>query len=73
MLFIVFIVVVPNRAVEEKNEPKVMFPVVKLLPIMIDVVGVIPSNLFARAVFTVKSVTIALDTLSAETFAVSEF
>jgi len=66
-------VVVPNRAVEEKNEPKVMFPVVKLLPIMIDVVGVIPSNLFARAVFTVKSVTIALDTLSAETFAVSEF
>jgi hypothetical protein len=66
-------VVVPNRAVEEKNEPKVMFPVVKLLPIMIDVVGVIPSNLFARAVVTVKSVTIALDTLSAETFAVSEF
>jgi len=66
-------VVVPNRAVEEKNEPKVMFPVVKLLPIMIDVVGVILSNLFARAVFTVKSVMIALDTLSAETFAVSEF
>jgi len=66
-------VVVPNRAVEEKNEPKVMFPVVKLLPIMIDVVGVIPSSLFARAVFTVKSVMIALDTLSADTFAVSEF
>jgi hypothetical protein len=66
-------VVVPNRAVEEKNEPKVMFPVVKLLPIMIDVVGVIPSSLFARAVVTVKSVTIALDTLSAETFAFSEF
>ena len=66
-------VVVPNRAVEEKNEPKVMFPVVKLLPIMIDVVGVILSSLFARAVVTVKSVTIALDTLSADTFAVSEF
>jgi hypothetical protein len=66
-------VVVPNRAVEEKNEPKVMFPVVKLLPIMIDVVGVILSSLFARAVVTVKSVMIALDTLSAETFAVSEF
>jgi len=66
-------VVVPNRAVEEKNEPKVMFPVVKLLPIMIDVVGVILSSLFARAVVTVKSVTIALDTLSTETFAVSEF
>jgi hypothetical protein len=66
-------VVVPNRAVEEKNEPNVMFPVVKLLPIMIDVVGVILSSLFARAVVTVKSVTIALDTLSAETFDVSEF
>ena len=66
-------VVVPNRAVEEKNDPNVMFPVVKLLPIIIDVAGVIPSNLFARAVFTVKSATIPLDTLRAETFAVSEF
>jgi hypothetical protein len=67
-VFIKFMVVVPNRAVEEKNDPKVMFPVVKLLPIIIDDPGVTLSNLFALATFTVKSAIVALDTFKKDTF-----
>ena len=60
-------VVVPNRAVEEKNEPKVMFPLVKLLPIIMDVEGVTPSILFILNTFAVKSEIVALDTFRNET------
>ena len=58
-VFIRFMVVVPNRAVEEKNEPKVIFPLVKLLPIIIDEAGPTLSNLFAFATFTVMSAIVA--------------
>ena len=57
----------PNRAVEEKNEPKVMFPLVKLLPIIMDVAGVTPSILFILNRFAVKSEIVALDTFRNET------
>ena len=57
----------PNRAVEEKNEPKVMFPLVKLLPIIMDVAGVTPSILFILNTFAVKSEIVALDTFRNET------
>lgn len=60
-------VVVPNRAVEEKNEPMVMFPLVKLLPIIIDDPGDILSNLFVLNTFAVKSEIVALDTFRNET------
>ena len=62
-------VVVPNRAVEEKNEPMVMFPLVKLLPIIMDVAGVTPSILFVLNTFAVKSEIVALDTFRNETLA----
>ena len=57
----------PNRAVEEKNEPKVMFPLVKLLPIIMDVAGVTPSILLVLNTFAVKSEIVALDTFRNET------
>ena len=59
----------PNSAVEEKNEPKVMFPLVKLLPIIMDVAGVTPSILFVLNTFAVKSEIVALDTFRNETLA----
>lgn len=62
-------VVVPNRAVEEKNEPMVMFPLVKLLPIIMDEAGDILSNLFVLNTFAVKSEIVALDTFRNETLA----
>ena len=57
----------PNSAVEEKNEPMVMFPLVKLLPIIIDVAGVTPSILLVLNTFAVKSEIVALDTFRNET------
>ena len=68
-VFRVFIVVVPNNVVEEKKDPIVMVPVVKLFPIIIDVSGVRLSNLFVLARVVVKSDTIPLDTFKTETFA----
>ena len=62
-------VVVPNRAVEEKNEPMVMFPLVKLLPIIMDEPGDILSILFVLNTFAVKSEIVALDTFRYETLA----
>jgi hypothetical protein len=65
----VLMVVVPNRAVEEKNEPRVMVPLVKLFPIIMEVVGVTPSILFILATAAVRSATVALDTFKKETLA----